>query len=108
MVTLLLELSRNPDGSLGKPWEHARRQVRYTSPMHALEHLTSKRNGIEGLCRKYAVKRLRLFGSALRNIIIHGYDAIDPKVIWAIIEDRLPERRALLSRLLEEAHRQGL
>jgi len=35
--------------------------------MHALEHLNSKRNGIEELCRKYAVKRLRLFGSALRE-----------------------------------------
>ena len=45
---------------------------------------------------------------ALRNIIIHGYDAVDPKVLWAIVEDRLPELRALLSRLLEEARRQGL
>jgi len=35
--------------------------------MRALEHLNSKRNGIEELCRKYAVKRLRLFGSALRE-----------------------------------------
>ena len=45
---------------------------------------------------------------ALRNIIIHGYDAVDPKVLWAIVEDRLPELTALLSRLLEEARRQGL
>ena len=45
---------------------------------------------------------------ALRNIIIHGYDAVDPKVLWAIVEDRLPELRALLSRQLEEARRQGL
>lgn len=45
---------------------------------------------------------------ALRKIIIHGYDAVDPKVLWAIVEDRLPELRALLSRLLEEARRQGL
>jgi hypothetical protein len=35
--------------------------------MHAVEHLRSKHNGIEELCRKYAVKRLRLFGSALRE-----------------------------------------
>ena len=35
--------------------------------MHAVELLRSKRNGIEELCRKYAVKRLRLFGSALRE-----------------------------------------
>ena len=45
---------------------------------------------------------------ALRNIIIHGYDAIDPRVLWAIVEQRLPELRTLLSRLLEEARRQGL
>lgn len=45
---------------------------------------------------------------ALRNIIIHGYDAIDPRVLWAIVEQRLPELRRPLSRLLEEAHRQGL
>ncbi len=32
-----------------------------------MEHLRSKHDGIEELCRKYAVKRLRLFGSALRE-----------------------------------------
>ena len=26
----------------------------------------------------------------LRNLIVHGYDAIDPEVLWSIIEDRLP------------------
>lgn len=30
--------------------------------MHVVEHLRSKCNEIEELCRKYAVKRLRLFG----------------------------------------------
>ncbi len=45
---------------------------------------------------------------ALRNVIIHGYDAIDPRVLWAIVEHRLPELRTLLTRLLEEAGRQGL
>ncbi len=35
--------------------------------MRALDHLRSKHDGIEELCRKYAVKRLRLFGSALRE-----------------------------------------
>lgn len=33
--------------------------------MLAEEHLRSKRNGIEELCLKYAVKRLRLFSSAV-------------------------------------------
>jgi len=45
---------------------------------------------------------------ALRNIIIHGYDAIDPRVLWAIVEQKLSELRAPLGRLLEEARRQGL
>ena len=35
--------------------------------MHAMAHLSSKQSEIEELCRKYAVKRLRLFGSALRE-----------------------------------------
>jgi predicted nucleotidyltransferase len=35
--------------------------------MRAEEHLKSKQAGIEALCRKYAVKRLRVFGSALRE-----------------------------------------
>ena len=37
----------------------------------------------------------------LRNLIIHGYDAIDPEILWSIIEDRLDGLRSLLTRLLE-------
>ncbi|MCL4284853.1 MAG: DUF86 domain-containing protein [Fimbriimonadaceae bacterium] len=44
----------------------------------------------------------------LRNIIIHGYDSVDPAILWAIVEDRLGELRALLEALLEEARKQGL
>jgi len=39
----------------------------------------------------------------LRNILIHGYHAVDPRVLWAIVEERLPELRPLLKELLEEA-----
>ncbi|BBO24515.1 MAG: nucleotidyltransferase domain-containing protein [Fimbriimonadaceae bacterium] len=35
--------------------------------MRAEQLLRSNRESIEALCRKYAVKRLRLFGSALRD-----------------------------------------
>ncbi len=35
--------------------------------MDAAGHLASKLPGIQSLCRKYAVTRLRLFGSALRQ-----------------------------------------
>ncbi len=41
--------------------------MRYNTLMRAEQLLKSKRAGIEALCRKYAVKRLRLFGSALRE-----------------------------------------
>ncbi len=44
----------------------------------------------------------------LRNLIIHGYDAIDPKVIWAIVQERLPAMRELLRELMAEAEREGL
>lgn len=35
--------------------------------MRAEEELAKYREGIEALCRKYHVKRLRLFGSAVRD-----------------------------------------
>lgn len=44
----------------------------------------------------------------LRNVLIHGYDTIDPKIVWSILEERLPELREVLAELLDEAHRQGL
>ncbi|MCZ7580720.1 MAG: DUF86 domain-containing protein [Fimbriimonadaceae bacterium] len=44
----------------------------------------------------------------LRNIIIHGYDSVDPAILWAIVEDRLGELRALLEALLEEARKQEI
>jgi predicted nucleotidyltransferase len=37
----------------------------YNNHMRAEQFLGSRREGIEALCRKYAVTRLRLFGSAL-------------------------------------------
>lgn len=41
--------------------------MRHKYLMNAEEVLVSKRVKIRALCRKYAVKRLRLFGSALRD-----------------------------------------
>jgi uncharacterized protein with HEPN domain len=37
----------------------------------------------------------------LRNLIVHGYDAIDPEILWSVIEERLAGLRSLLSGLLE-------
>lgn len=36
----------------------------------------------------------------LRNLIIHGYDSIDNIIIWAIIENDLPELKNQVSTLL--------
>lgn len=44
----------------------------------------------------------------LRNIIIHGYDAIDAKVLWSVVQDRLDDLLKLLNSLLAEATNQGL
>ncbi len=44
----------------------------------------------------------------LRNVIIHGYDIVDPAILWSIVEERLPELRSLLAGLMEEASQQEL
>jgi uncharacterized protein with HEPN domain len=38
----------------------------------------------------------------LRNRIIHGYDAVDLDILWAIVEDDLPSLIAELRRILDE------
>jgi uncharacterized protein with HEPN domain len=37
---------------------------------------------------------------AFRNVLVHGYAAIDYATAWRLIEDRLPELRANLQALL--------
>lgn len=44
----------------------------------------------------------------LRNVIIHGYDRVDPRILWAIATEELPGIRVVLDQLLAEAERQGL
>ena len=39
---------------------------------------------------------------SLRNRIAHGYRSIDHTIVWAIVQDRLPELRARLAELLEQ------
>lgn len=39
---------------------------------------------------------------AFRNILIHGYAGIDPKIIWNIVESKLPTLFREVSALLEE------
>jgi uncharacterized protein with HEPN domain len=37
-----------------------------------------------------------------RNILIHGYDAVDEKVVWDILVRKLPVLRREVERLLED------
>lgn len=38
---------------------------------------------------------------AFRNILVHGYAAIDHDTVWRLIEDKLPELQANLRMLLD-------
>ena len=40
---------------------------------------------------------------AFRNILVHGYAAIDYDTVWRLIEDKLPELRSNLTMLLRAA-----
>lgn len=37
---------------------------------------------------------------AFRNILIHGYAAVDDKLVWGIVESGLPKLRTVLERLI--------
>jgi len=40
---------------------------------------------------------------AFRNILIHGYAEIDDRIVWDIVESKLPTLRREVSALLEES-----
>lgn len=39
----------------------------------------------------------------MRNWLIHGYDVVDPEIVWSTIVDDLPKLRAVVCSLLETA-----
>jgi uncharacterized protein with HEPN domain len=39
---------------------------------------------------------------SFRNILIHGYDRIDDRIVWGIMEDDLPKLLSDIEQLLEE------
>ena len=41
---------------------------------------------------------------SFRNVLIHGYDAIDDAVVWDIIQSYLPVLREQVALLTAEAH----
>jgi uncharacterized protein with HEPN domain len=40
---------------------------------------------------------------AFRNVLIHAYATVDPKLVWGVIESDLPALRTTLTRLLGQA-----
>lgn len=38
---------------------------------------------------------------AFRNMLIHGYAVIDPRVVWGVVEGQLPRLEAQLAQLLQ-------
>lgn len=38
---------------------------------------------------------------SFRNILVHGYDAIDDRIVWSIIEDELDNLKEDVERLLQ-------
>jgi uncharacterized protein with HEPN domain len=45
---------------------------------------------------------------SLRNLIAHGYDAVDSKVLWSTAIEHLPTLEGAVLELLAQAERQGL
>ena len=39
---------------------------------------------------------------AFRNILVHGYAQVDDRLVWDIVETRLPALRREVAALLEE------
>ena len=37
---------------------------------------------------------------SFRNILAHGYDIVDPNVVWDVVENGLPDLLAVVKRLL--------
>lgn len=40
--------------------------------------------------------------AAFRNLLIHGYAGVDDRIVWGIVEGKLPALRAALQTLLAE------
>ena len=38
---------------------------------------------------------------AFRNMLIHGYAVVDPRVVWGVVEGKLPELHRQLNQLLD-------
>jgi uncharacterized protein with HEPN domain len=43
----------------------------------------------------------------MRDRIIHGYDTVDPVIVWKTVTDDLPPTRALVAAALADEHKRG-
>ena len=44
---------------------------------------------------------------SFRNVLIHGYDAVDDEVVWGVLESKLPVLTRDVARLLQEEEAAG-
>lgn len=44
---------------------------------------------------------------AFRNVLIHGYATVDDRLVWGVVEGKLPDLLVRLTRLLDEAGEGG-
>lgn len=80
----------------------------YTKDIHSLEEFSTRSMVVDAVLKNLevigeAAKRIpdflkekhpdvpwnRVVG--LRNVIVHGYFAVDPEIIWKIVREQLPE-----------------
>lgn len=40
---------------------------------------------------------------AFRNVLIHGYATVDDRLVWGVVEGKLPLLRDAVARLLDQA-----
>jgi len=54
-------------------------------------------------CRISDIQRIIGF----RHVLVHGYDSVNPEVLWAVIHDKLPTLVREARALLDETERNG-
>ena len=55
--------------------------------MEIIGEATNKLKNIEGEIQISGAKHI----IALRNLIVHSYDAVDPEILWGIIQKDIPK-----------------
>ncbi len=41
---------------------------------------------------------------SFRNVLIHGYAAVDDRIVWGVLQQELPSLRGQIDELLDEPH----